>query len=106
MTRQIRAGKGKKGLILANGGNATYQHVVCLSSKPRADGSAYPCIQPLPDLLTDLPVPKIEDVAEGEAVIEVSATTDSRNLMLISLRRTPWSSHVMASPSEGILWVA
>lgn len=71
MTRQLRAGKGKNGLILANGGVATYQHVVCISTRPRSDNSGYPCIQPLPEILKDLPVPKIEEVAEGEAVIEV-----------------------------------
>ena len=71
MTRQLRAGKGKHGLVLANGGVATYQHVVCISTKPRKDGSGYPCIQPLPEILTDIPVPTIEEVAEGEAVIEV-----------------------------------
>jgi hypothetical protein len=106
MTRQLRAGKGKTGLILANGGNATYQHVVCLSSKPRADGSAYPCIQPLPDLLTDLPVPPIEETAEGEAVIEVSVLTERGPATLTTTRPTQSSSPVTASPSVGTSWGA
>ncbi len=72
MTRQLRAGKGKHGLILANGGVMTYQHVVCLSAKPRHDGSAYPENPPLPDVITDLPVPVIDANAEGDCVIEAS----------------------------------
>ena len=72
MVRQLRKGNGKNGLVLANGGVATYQHVVCLSTRPKADGSAYPQENPLPDYVDDLPVPKVTTQAEGEAVIEVS----------------------------------
>lgn len=69
MVRVLREGEKKKGLVLANGGVVTYQHVVCLSSQPR--NSPYPNRNPLPDLLEDEPVPNICDKAEGGAVIEV-----------------------------------
>lgn len=73
MVRQLRDGNGRTGLILANGGTVTYQHVVCLSSSPRADGSAYPDKNPLPETLEDEPHPKVSRDAEGEVVIEVRA---------------------------------
>lgn len=72
MTRQLRAGNGKYGLVLANGGVMTYQHVVCLSSSPRRDGSPYPERPPLPEVVSDVPIPAVNVQAEGEAVIEVS----------------------------------
>lgn len=74
MTRQLRQGKGRTGLILANGGVMSYQHVICLSTTGRRDGSAYPAEDPLPEMVTDLPVPAIDAKVEGneEATIEVS----------------------------------
>lgn len=71
--RQIRSGKGRSGLVLANGGVATYQHVVCMSSGPRADGSPYPEHNPLPEYVDDLPIPELEAQPEGDATIEVSS---------------------------------
>jgi len=50
----------------------TYQHVVCLSPRPRAAGSPCPEKAPLPDVITDVPIPAVVATAEGEAVIEVS----------------------------------
>ncbi|KIW78740.1 hypothetical protein Z517_08579 [Fonsecaea pedrosoi CBS 271.37] len=72
MTRQLRQGKGRNGLILANGGVMTYQHVLCLSTTRRRDGSPYPDRDPLPQFVTGLTVPKIDAKVEGEqdAVIE------------------------------------
>jgi len=70
MTRQLRAKKGKNGLILANGGVLSYQHVIILSSRPRK--SAYPDRNPLPEVITDISVPEIEGKPEGEAVVEVT----------------------------------
>jgi len=70
MTRQLRAGKGTNGLVLANGGVVTYQHVTCLSRYPRNDGSAYSATKPLEEVVTDVPVPEVEVKAEGEAVVE------------------------------------
>lgn len=68
MTREIRAGKAKKGLVLANGGVATYQHAVVLSASPRRN--PYPNKNPLPPVITDVDIPALEAVAEGEAVVE------------------------------------
>lgn len=71
MTRQLRHGRGKHGLVLANGGVVTYQYAVCLSTRPRKDGSPYPAKNPLPDVIKTVPVPQIEEHPSGEAVIEV-----------------------------------
>ena len=70
MVRQLRAGKGRNGLVLANGGVVTYQHAVILSRAPR---SAYPAANPLPKMLEDGPVPQVVvAAASGEATVEVS----------------------------------
>jgi hypothetical protein len=69
MVREIRNAKINNGLILANGGVATYQHVICLSKAPRK--SPYPKENPLPRLLDDVPVPEVDESVEGEATIEV-----------------------------------
>ena len=71
MVRQLRQGRGKVGLVLANGGVATYQAVVCLSSSPRRDGLPYPNTNPLPAVVTDVQTPPVDEKAEGEATIEV-----------------------------------
>lgn len=71
MTRALRDGKGKTGLVMCNGGVLSYQHVVVLSKEPRREG-AYPQESPLPVRITDVPVPAIAAEAEGEAVVEVS----------------------------------
>jgi len=70
MVRELRKGKARNGLVLANGGMVTYQYVVCLSNKPR--NSPYPDRNPLPDVLDDEPVPTVAEKAQGEATIEVS----------------------------------
>lgn len=68
MTRQLRNGKGRNGLVLANGGVLSYQHVVCLSSQPRN--------RPYPDnrglAAYNKPKPLVSGEADGPAVIEVS----------------------------------
>ncbi|KAF2498353.1 hypothetical protein BU16DRAFT_481187 [Lophium mytilinum] len=79
MVRQLRRGDKKNGLVLANGGVLGYQHVVCLSSQPRKNGSAYPGKNPLPELLSDLPVPPIEEHPEGEATIETYTVEYNRD---------------------------
>ena len=76
MVRRLRTGHGRNGLILANGGVLTYQHALCLSTGPRRRGSAYPDMNPLPSHVTDIPIPKVTVHAEGEAVIEVSLSSD------------------------------
>jgi len=73
MVRRLRSSRQmgeshKNGLVLANGGVLTYQHVVVLSSSPRKDGE-YPSTAPLPDYL-DSPHPDVEVEVEGEAEIE------------------------------------
>ncbi|KAF4126522.1 hypothetical protein GMORB2_0258 [Geosmithia morbida] len=72
MTRQIRNGSYKTGLILANGGVLTYQHAICLSSAPRRDSSPYPGGDAQPELVEagDVPVPVFDELADGEATIE------------------------------------
>lgn len=82
MVRQLRKGNGRNGLVLANGGVATYQHVVVLSSHPRKDGAEYPQKNPLPEYVDDLPVPKITVEAEGEAVVEVMSIPTPQLLRL------------------------
>lgn len=74
MVRKLRE-KGESplhGLVLANGGVLSYQHVVCLSSSPRASGSDYPRQNPLPELVSDITTPPVDTQAEGTATIEVS----------------------------------
>lgn len=70
MVRELRKGKSRTGLVLANGGVVTYQYVVCLSSKPRT--SPYPEKNPLSEFVDDEPVPDLEREVEGGSVIEVS----------------------------------
>ena len=69
MTRQLRQGKGKTGLILANGGVGTYQAVLCLSSSPRR--LTYPTTNPLRETTSDVQVPPVDAKADGEAIVEV-----------------------------------
>ena len=76
MTRQLRQGKGKTGLVLANGGVVTYQAVVCLSSSPRRDGLPYPNSNPLPETTSDVQVPQVDAKADGEAIVEVRWTRE------------------------------
>ncbi len=79
MVRQLRKGKNQNGLVLANGGVATYQHAICLSSKPRKGGSPYPDQNPLPEVITDVPVPEVDVEAEGEAVVETYTVEFNRD---------------------------
>jgi hypothetical protein len=74
MVRELRKGRGKNGLVLANGGVVTYEYVVCLSSKPR--NSPFPDRNPLPEYVTDEPIPPVDGKAEGEAMIEVRFETN------------------------------
>jgi len=73
MVRELRKGRNKNGLVLANGGIVTYEYVVCLSSSPR--NSPFPDRNPLPEYVTDEPIPSVDEKAEGEAVIEVRFET-------------------------------
>ena len=91
MVRQLRSTEDKKhGLILANGGVLTCQHVICLSSQPRNDRSPYPKSTPLPEVLKDVPAPAVDEMAEGEAVVEVCCFSEhlSRTPVLINIVKT------------------
>ncbi|KAI7359743.1 hypothetical protein KC336_g22019, partial [Hortaea werneckii] len=85
MTRQLRSSntsssgteKGKRttGLILANGGWVTYQHVVCLSNAPRlrsqgdgkeGEGAVYPQEAPLPEVVDNVQVPRVREEVDEE----------------------------------------
>ncbi|KAF2118482.1 hypothetical protein BDV96DRAFT_488169 [Lophiotrema nucula] len=69
MTRALRGGRGKKGLVLANGGVLSYQYVVVLSKEPRTEGGAYP-ENALPKEITDVPAPDLVFDPEGEGTVE------------------------------------
>ena len=79
MARQLRQGKSQYGLVLASGGVVTYQHAICLSSQPRRDGSPYPDTNALPEVITDVPVPPVDEQAEGEATIETYTVEFNRD---------------------------
>ena len=87
MVRRLRTGHDRNGLILANGGVLTYQHALCLSTRPRRRGSAYPDINPLSSHVTDIPVPNVTMHAEGEAVIEVSLSSALPSCLNIAFTR-------------------
>ncbi|KAB8801893.1 hypothetical protein FH972_026714 [Carpinus fangiana] len=103
MTRQFRAAKNERklGLVLANGGTVTYQHVVCLSSQPRADGSPYPQSPPLPETSQGVSIPEIvEDVGSGqEAVVETYTIDFNRD-------NTPALGHVVGRLASGARFIA
>lgn len=79
MVRRLRAGSGKTGLVLANGGWLTYQYAICLSKSPRSDGLPYPDDNPLPVTVTDVQIPKIAEAADGDAVIETYTVEFNRD---------------------------
>lgn len=88
MVRQLRQpGRPHNGLILANGGVVTYQHVIILSSSPRRDGTPYPARDPLPPVLTPDSTPSVDAQAEGEAVIEVRALQQTDTVPMKSVIR-------------------
>lgn len=74
MTRNLRERTPTYGLVLANGGTMTYQHVLVLSAV--APSQPYPSKNPLPPIITDIPVPTTVEKANGEAVIEVCDPLD------------------------------
>lgn len=83
MVRDLRKSgkKQKNGLVLANGGSLTYQHVVILSTTPRsASLGIYPASSPLPGSLTSQAPypPKIIEEPKGAAVIETYTVSFDR----------------------------
>ncbi|CZR64499.1 uncharacterized protein PAC_14397 [Phialocephala subalpina] len=91
MVRELRKGNSERGLVLANGGMVTYQYVVCLSSQPR--NSPYPDRNSLPELLTEDPVPTIDERAEGEATYTVEFGRDGNPLRGHIVGRLKGSKH-------------
>jgi hypothetical protein len=85
MVRQLGTNTEKKtGLVLANGGWLSYQHVVCLpsNSRPKALGP-YPERNPLLPLTVDWQIPQIPQIcgdgeADGNAVIETHTVDFAR----------------------------
>ena len=82
--RDLRSRRGIHGLVLANGGILSYHHTVCLSIRPRADGSSYPSQNPLPEFSRDITSPAIAVKANGCAVIEVCVYVSSKRPRLTS----------------------
>ncbi|KAJ4385587.1 hypothetical protein N0V93_010016 [Gnomoniopsis smithogilvyi] len=78
MTRQIRAGTIRNGLVLANGGVLSYQHAICLSACRRGDGLSYPDSRAGSDATVDELAPVVDAFAEGEATVETYTVEFSR----------------------------
>ncbi|KAI0142978.1 thiolase [Xylariaceae sp. FL1272] len=81
MTRVLRQGHVRRGLVLGNGGSLTYQHAICLSSQPRSAGrdTRYPAEHTLPDILPGIEQSLIDIQASGEAVIETYTVEFNRD---------------------------
>ena len=75
----------------------TYQNVICLSSSPRPDGSPYPNRNPLPDTVTDMQTPSVDERAEGDAIVEVCCSLIQGDTETNSgCRHTRWNSREAA----------
>jgi hypothetical protein len=109
MARQLRAGSARNGLILANGGFLSYQHAICISNRPRRDGSQYPDSSIFNTTIPD-PIPPMDLEAEGKSQIEVSTSCFNLNfglalvLILTLNRHIPLNSVVMGVRLLRILW--
>ncbi|OBT38752.1 hypothetical protein VE00_10460 [Pseudogymnoascus sp. WSF 3629] len=80
MVQQLRSAHGKRnGLILANGGVASYENTVCLSNSPRQDGIPYPQDNVLLETPAELPCPPFDMQAEGPVTIETYTVEHDRN---------------------------
>ncbi|KAF2673609.1 hypothetical protein BT63DRAFT_421745 [Microthyrium microscopicum] len=105
MVRRLRNGREKNGLILANGGTLTYQHVICISSSPRADGSGYPEQDMLPENLEHLPKPRVTRDAVGEVTIETYTIEYDRSgapsMAYIVCRLKANDDRVLANEADG-----
>ncbi|ODM14601.1 hypothetical protein SI65_09946 [Aspergillus cristatus] len=94
ITRQLRSGKGRHGLVLANGGVLSYQHAVCLSTLP--GNGAYPNGTRLVD--AD-PSPSVDETASGSAVIETYTVDFNRD-------NTPARAYIIGRLENGHRFVA
>ncbi|PVH98157.1 hypothetical protein DM02DRAFT_566811 [Periconia macrospinosa] len=72
MTRALRSGKGKKGLVLCNGGMLTYQFAIVLGTEPRSDGGGYTEKNPLEGVVCEELREGVAEGAEasGEVIVE------------------------------------
>ncbi|KAM0354991.1 hypothetical protein ACHAPU_000835 [Fusarium lateritium] len=70
MTRVIRSGKYRTGLVLANGGVLSWQHAICMSAQPRKNHAPY-SKEGVLDNSQISQGPNIALKAQGEATIEV-----------------------------------
>lgn len=94
MSRQIRSGKVNNGLVLANGGVISYQHSLCLSSRPRA-ASRYPDSR-ISSATVIGASPPVEVFSEGDATIEtytVEFSRDGRPATAFIIGRMKATSH-------------
>lgn len=72
MVQKLRSAQGKRnGLILANGGVASYENTVCLSNIPRLDGLPYPQDNVVLETPAELSCPPFDEQGEGPVTIEV-----------------------------------
>ncbi|KAJ5223913.1 hypothetical protein N7468_008455 [Penicillium chermesinum] len=69
VTRQLRKGKGRNALILANGGVLSYQHAISLSRAAPKKGGPYPDSSTLRSRAAEI-YPTIAEEANGPAVLE------------------------------------
>lgn len=97
MCRQIRGGRIRKGLVLANGGVLTYQHAICLSSQP--GNRQYPRQRPLPEQSQGVKAPVFVEKAEGPAVIETYTVEFSR-------KGAPTLGHIVGRLRDGRRFIA
>jgi hypothetical protein len=97
MCRQIRSGKIHNGLVLANGGVLTYQHALCLSSRPGKQ--QYPHHPPLPEHSQGVQTPRFVEKAKGKAVIETYTVDFSR-------KGTPTLGHIVGRLPDGSRFIA
>ena len=79
MVRFLRDGKGTNGLVLANGGVATYQHAICLSTKSFSTKHPYARNSTLSENLDSLDESAIERKPSGEAMIETYTVDYARD---------------------------
>lgn len=98
LVRQLRAGRGETGLVLANGHAVTHQYVVLLSRKPRTNSSPYPSKNPLPPATSE-PAPDTVEQATGEAVIETYTVEFDRSGI-------PGLGHVIGRLHDGKRFIA
>lgn len=70
MTRELRKGTKKTGLVLANGGILTHQNVIILAKQP--NNGTVPYADQNPHVEITLPIPSFIEKAQGQATIEVS----------------------------------